>query len=355
MNYSPVRAVGRPKAKLWILGRCPHHQDLKGQFAFQSGSAQVLIQAINEIKGGWGAAYRLNLINHCPPFDNFKLFLVKKTELKGFDLSPRELAILKVGKTDYFHPYLLPELNELLRMIREYKPNLILGLGTEVSQWLSGNSVEPQRGFVDEHRLVPGQKILCTYSPAAVTAQWSNRPILVADLIKAKQEMEFPEIRQTNRAVYIPETVEDVWDFIQKLEPGQDISIDIETYPGQRLIRSVGFGFSPHEAMCVPFTEFSLPEGSYWNARDEVLVWKMLRQLFRLPNAKIGQNFAYDVDWLYREIGLEMINYQWDTMIMHHAMYPEVKKSLSFMASLYTNEQAWKGMVSHDPLAKKDG
>lgn len=310
---------------------------------------------MNDARLPWGKAYRRYLINHAPPFENFKLFLVKKKDLKEYDLSPREIEILKVGKTDYFHPCLLPELNEFLQLLREHKPNLILGLGTEISQWLTGNSIDPSRGFIDEFRLVPGQKVLCTYSPAAVMANWANRPIMLADLIKAKREQEFPEIRKIPRDIYIPETVDDVLEYFSKLPEFGDISVDIETFPGQRLIRSVGIGFSSRHAMCIPFTEFSCTAGSYWSHQDEVLVWKLIRSLLRRGNSKIGQNYAYDADWLYREVGMENINYEWDTLIMHHAMYPELKKSLGFMASLYTDEMAWKNMVSHDPLEKKDG
>lgn len=347
--------MGKPTAKLWIFGRSPHHQDLKSKVCFQSGAATILVGDCRDAGLSWGQTYRRYLINHAPPFENFKLFLCKKKDLKEFDLSQRELEILKVGKTDFFHPCLLGELNELLQMIREYKPNLILGLGTELSQWLAGSSIDPVRGFINSMRLIPAQKILCTYSPASVMANWANRPIIVADLIKAKREAEFPEIRKIQRSIYIPETLDDVLEYLEKLPTEGDISVDIETYPGQRLIRSVGIGFSPSHAMCIPFTEFSLPGGSYWSQHDEIRVWKLLRALLRRGNAKIGQNYSYDSDWMYRELGLENINYCWDTMILHHALYPELKKSLGFMASLYTDEQAWKGMVSHNPLEKKDG
>jgi hypothetical protein len=33
-----------------------------------------------------------------------------------------------------------------------------------------------------------------------------------------------------------------------------------------------------------------------------------------------------------------------DTMILHHAMYPELPKSLAFLGSIYTNDIAWKKM-----------
>jgi len=33
-----------------------------------------------------------------------------------------------------------------------------------------------------------------------------------------------------------------------------------------------------------------------------------------------------------------------DTMLLHHSHYPEMKKGLGFLGSIYTSEPAWKLM-----------
>jgi hypothetical protein len=38
-----------------------------------------------------------------------------------------------------------------------------------------------------------------------------------------------------------------------------------------------------------------------------------------------------------------------DTMLLHHALYPEMQKDLGFLGSIYTNEASWK--INHK---KKD-
>jgi hypothetical protein len=41
-------------------------------------------------------------------------------------------------------------------------------------------------------------------------------------------------------------------------------------------------------------------------------------------------------------MGFRVVNCAEDTMLMHHALFPELPKSLGFMGSIYTNEAAWK-------------
>jgi hypothetical protein len=43
-----------------------------------------------------------------------------------------------------------------------------------------------------------------------------------------------------------------------------------------------------------------------------------------------------------------------DTMLLHHAMYPELPKSLGFLGSIYTNESAWKLMRQDSEELKRD-
>ena len=45
-----------------------------------------------------------------------------------------------------------------------------------------------------------------------------------------------------------------------------------------------------------------------------------------------------------------------DTMLLHHAIHPEMRKGLGFLGSLYTSEPAWKLMRHRgkDDQAKSD-
>jgi hypothetical protein len=42
------------------------------------------------------------------------------------------------------------------------------------------------------------------------------------------------------------------------------------------------------------------------------------------------------------KVGLFPHNYVEDTMLIQHALYPELPKSLGFLGSIHTNDVAWK-------------
>ena len=46
-------------------------------------------------------------------------------------------------------------------------------------------------------------KLLPTYHPSAILRQWDNRPTVIADLMKAKRESLYPEIRRPAREIWI--------------------------------------------------------------------------------------------------------------------------------------------------------
>ena len=71
-------------------------------------------------------------------------------------------------------------------------------------------------------------------------------------------------------------------------------------------------------------------------------VWRLLGS--NIP--KIFQNGMYDLQYLMR-MGLRVRACDEDTMLMHHAICPEMNKGLGFLGSIYTNEPAWKLMRKH--------
>jgi hypothetical protein len=173
---------------------------------------------------------------------------------------------------------------------------------------------------------------------------WAWRPILVADLIKASREAEFPDIRRPTRQVLINPTLAEVWAFArfaQALGP-DELACDIET--GAGMIKCISFAASPQSAICIPFVDLTNPSGNYWpTLTDELSAWSAVRALLTLPCPKVGQNFLYDLQYITR-MGIMPRNCTEDTMLLHHALFPEMKKGLGFLGSIYTNEASWKLM-----------
>lgn len=244
---------------------------------------------------------------------------------------------LNMGK--YLEPRFFPEIDRLKFELEEVRPNLVVALGA-LATWALLNSpkIGTIRGTTSESTLVSGLKVLGTYHPSAVYRNWSLRPIVVADLMKAKREAEYPEVRRPQRFILVRPSIPEMYQWWEQHGKGTKyLSVDIETTKGQ--IRNIGFASSRSHAINIPFI---VNDRSYWpTVNGEWAAWKFVQMVLDSPAIKLGQNFLYDLQYLIK-LGLHVRNYREDTMLLHHALYPEMQKGLGFLGSIYSSEPAWK-------------
>lgn len=167
---------------------------------------------------------------------------------------------------------------------------------------------------------------------------------MVADLMKAWREAQFAEVRRPKRRILISPTLSELEAIVKKvlLSPPKLMSVDIETGFGQ--IKCIGFGISRSEAFIIPFLDSSKPGWHYWSKpQEELRVWQLVRALLEHPMPKLGQNFVYDLQYILKQ-GIRPKNCLEDTMLLHHSHFPEIKKGLGFLGSIYTDEASWKLM-----------
>jgi uracil-DNA glycosylase len=254
------------------------------------------------------------------------------------------LGPLAPGK--YLRDEYLPELERLFGELAGVAPNLIIALGGTASWALLGNgSISGVRGSISYGINQAAQwKVLPTYHPNAILREYSYRAIAIADLMKAAREAEFPEVRRPERYIWIDPTLTDLERFYaQYIQPSDEIAVDIETR--SEAITCIGFAPSIREALVVPFEDPRKPGWSYWPTHsEEYTAWEFVRKVCEGPKRKIFQNGLYDLRFLFEKYGIATANCADDTMLAHHALYPEQKKGLAFLGSIYTNEASWKLM-----------
>jgi hypothetical protein len=203
--------------------------------------------------------------------------------------------------------------------------------------------MNPFRGNVMLSDLVlPGFKVMPTLHPDTVRREWKMLPIVVGDFIRAQAECVTPEIIYPDVKLMTEPTEAEVRDYLIDVCMKSDLlSVDIET--AWNMITCIGFAPNPREAMCIPFLDRRKGNKSYWpDAITEFRVWKRIASVLESPVPKVFQNGPYDIAWLYKTRGISVMNYRHDTRLMHHALYPELPKTLAFMGSNYTNLGAWK-------------
>lgn len=328
---------GNSKAKILLCGEAPGEQEEMTGIPFIGSSGQELEDMCAEagIADVRAECWLTNVLLTRPP--NNKLlenFCVPKKDLPaGYNLPP-----LSQGK--YLHPEFQVELERLYAEVERIRPNIIIALGnTPLWAFTGSYGITALRGAVQDTKW---GKLLPTYHPAHILRNWSLRTIALADLAKARYEADFPEVRRPERFVLVDPTFAEVHEWIDiALECGV-ISVDVETKGRQ--ITTLGFAYSSSEAISIPFWDPRRPDQgySYWPREEEVAIRLKIQELLGCKNTKIFQNGLYDIQYLLREGYRPWLESMEDTMIQHHALYPEMPKGLGFLGSIYTNEASWK-------------
>lgn len=300
----------------------------------------------------WGLhpeVYRTNVFQRHPPGNDLEFFCGGKAEgIIGYP------ALLK---SKYVRQEFEPELDRLQDEILRRDPNLIICLGNSALWALAGRvGVTKLRGttLLSTHT-VAGFKLLPTFHPAAVLRQWENRPTVIADLMKAKRESEFPDIRRPAREIWIEPSIDDVRRFIHDYIYGCSLlSVDIETSGSH--VTCIGFAPSSRIAIVIPFDDERSANGSYWPTQSaETECWKLVRSVLVNGNIpKLFQNGAYDIAFLYRSMQIRVMGAAEDTMLLSHAEQPESLKGLGYLGSIYSDEGAWKHMRKKHETIKRD-
>lgn len=243
----------------------------------------------------------------------------------------------------------------LLMEIEVCQPTVVVPLGgTALWAFKGTDAITQWRGQPTYADRICSVKLMPTYHPAHIMRQYKLFSIAAADLAKAAAEAgKGPKIIWPTRKLYVEPTLDDLDKWFPTLVLSDLLSVDIETGWGQ--ITNIGFAPSQEEAINVPFVDLRKPNKSYWpTVAVEVEAWAFVRDVLEHPVPKLGQNFgAYDAFWLLDAMHIGVRNLRHDTRLLHHALYPELEKSLAFMASSYGSQSAWKHW-GHSSQEKKD-
>ncbi len=329
-----------------VVGEAWGEQEELQGLPFVGPSGWLLKQVMQKVGiAPQDVSHMTNVFNLRPERNNIESLCASKEEgVKGYG----PLAPGKYVRAEYEQ-----ELARLKEELHAYKSDLVLALGSTALWALTGNAgIAKRRGYLFETK--DGQKCLATWHPAMVLRNYKLMPTFMMDLAKARQEMGSPHIHKTTSQLFVPSPddrgIEELMlYYLVRIAPAPYVVCDIETEGGT--ITEIGFAISSTEAVCIPF--FRRPNESYWpNAGLEAEAWRMVKQVCESKRL-VGQNFAYDMKYLWQAMGIACNNWAHDTMLMHHTLEPELEKGLGYLASMYTNRPAWKFMRQESKTDKK--
>lgn len=338
-----IKPIGPLNAKIVSVGEAPGEQEELTGIPFIGQSGQEYDRMLEEAGLRRRDLYLTNVFLTRPPNNKLDHFLVGSKDGAGC----KELGPVRTGK--YLHKAMLPEIHRLHSELKTVKPNLIIATGaTALWAIIGSGGISKVRGTVLQSRF---GKVLPTFHPATVLYDLSNRPLIISDLRKAAFEQDFPDIRRPKRSIIIEPTLEEVTSTLCLIRSSVPItSCDIETW--KKSISIIGFAWAKDKAIVIPFLH---PGGRYWTRNEEIIVRKEINLTLCCETlSKLFHNGMFDMQYLLYE-GYSIRGEVHDSMILHHAMFPELQKSLGFLGSIYTNETGWKAMrVRGEEALKKE-
>lgn len=335
--------------KIAIVGEAWGEQEERSRMPFVGAAGYELTRMLEEANIRRADCFLTNVFNLRPANNDVETLCVPASGDRIAGYPP-----LRAGK--YIHAQYAGELERLYGELAATSPNVVIALGNTAA-WatLRNAGISKIRGAIAASTIIGGRtfKTLPTYHPAAILRQWDLRPVTVLDLIKARRESEYPDIRLPQRTIYIEPDLNDLeWFYERHIRSAGILSTDIETASDQ--ITCIGFAPSTATAMVVPFVD-NRRGGNYWPTFEaEIQAWNFVRRVLTSPIPKLFQNGLYDMHFLWRRYGIPTLNAIHDTMLLHHALLPESEKGLGFLGSVYTNEASWKLMTRHSTIKRDE-
>lgn len=325
---------GPRDSKIMIVGEHPTLAEAQTGTPFSGGAGQVLSHMLSRAGISMSQCFMTNVVHKTAPEGKFEN-MYKKANLIQY----------------------VAGVQRLKQNIQEIKPNLIIGLGNGPLLALTGKKgIDKHRGSIYSSTLVPGQKVICTYSHGFVLKVWQSKAVIEIDLARCAEEAKFPEVVLPVRNHILNPTPSVALKTAGEMLRAEWLAIDIECGYDEKTdkwhLLCVAFSDRPDRSMVLPWVG---------NINKHIIA-----NLVRSDVKKVYQNGMFDVSVL-RENGLEPKNFAWDTMFAHHCMMPEaasgedemqilagkkkfsvLRKGLGFQTSIYTKEQYYKddGKVS---------
>lgn len=221
-------------------------------------------------------------------------------------------------------------------------PWVIVPTGNYALEALTGKkSILKHRGSIYEYTDRRGRKlkVIPTVHPAATFRQSRLAKHCIQDWRRIANDLTFRELRIPDRETLTAPNLDDLKWYAREHDDSHNapLAIDIET-PGYN-IACVGFSFDPSFALVCPTTI------EYWGSRKkqlEAIMW--VKSMCASPAPKILQNGLFDLYWLkrYQQWNIDVVNYQYDLLAMHHAIDPGDDHDLAYLCSVYTRQPFYK-------------
>ena len=327
MRQTYVGPAGNREAKLGICGEQPGQWEVRKGKPFIGPAGQGLNECLQ--------------MTRIPRFELYLTNVIKDLDapLKHYiDLDSRgNYSISKEGNQ---------YINELGEELKKLNLNIIVACGNVALIALTNRvGITKWRGSVLESTIVPGLKVIPTLHPATFIPpkfNFLNKPLICEDLLRAKDECEYPEIRRTERNIRIKRDFRESVDVLNFCYEnglrGQTIDIDIEVINGE--VDCIAFAWSPTDAISIPFKD---QQGDYFNVEQEYEIMLLVAKIIEEERiAKRGAFFIFDMQFLLHKYGIRPRGEIHCTQIAQKIALPDYSAGLAFVTTNHTDIPYYK-------------
>lgn len=325
-------SAGAPTAPLWLIGRDYGIVEARERAPFLGQAGYVLNAALRQAGIRRESCFIDNVVREQPKGNDWRFHLPGAV--------PAGVARLTDLLQRHAPRVVVPFGNEAFRAVLHGDPDDAHGLPP----------ITDARGYVFEAPWSTPERpcsIIPSVHPAAMLREWVPwRPLFDCDMQKVRRELTLLQEgggARPKRHVTVVTSAAEAEMLRQAAAASELLAVDIEN--NREELYCCGFATSPSRAWVVP-------AGEPWQ-------WQLIQELCEGPTPKVLQNGQYDRYCLWRYWGIELRMQRLDTMLLWHAMQPELAgaklrprsgrggrrrtiKSLHFFASLYTRDAWWK-------------
>lgn len=316
-----VNGEGSLNAKIWFIGEAPGAQEDNVGRPFVGGAGTVFDALLRKVGITRSECYIDNIIQKRPEGNDFGIYYRDKARTQPTDdLRGGHLRIQDLIKT--------------------HRPNVVIPMGNEALYAIMGTKgILNWRGSILNFN---GVKVIPAIHPAAIMREPGLSPIAEMDFQKIKEESLTPKLPEVyNDNFIINPSFQEAMQYLEvELPKKGTLTFDIETIPNMEQIMCIGFAWSKQDAICIPIF---YGQGSWYTFEEEIAIIKAVNNLMSNKDIKfIAQNGQYDINYMMDKWNSPFPNIWMDTMIAFHNVYPEMKKSLAFMTSIYSKRPYYK-------------
>jgi uracil-DNA glycosylase family 4 len=266
--------------------------------------------------------------------------------IKDLDAPLKHYIDIDTHNKYVIHPDGYQYIQELGEELKRLKLNVIVALGNIALLALTSRiGITKWRGSVLDSTLVPGLKVIPTFHPATFIPpkfNFLNRPLICEDLLRAKNESDFEEVRRASRSITIHPSFDQSIHILNHCYEvglrGQTLGIDIEVINGE--VDCIAFGWSPYDSACIPFRS---SQGDYFNPDEELEIMRLISKIIQEERiSKVGASFIFDLQFLLHKYGIRPKGHIHCTQIAQKIAFPDFSAGLDFVTTMHTDIPYYK-------------